>query len=939
MSDRQLHLLSASRLPTSYPLQLAADEVAAWLNGYAALWHPAALVGATQVPQASVSYDHDFPKPGYVYCTPRGPHLFQPDDWRTRVELAQAFVFDAMANRAETVANLLSVLREQEVPPPLLDAPAEMIRAFRGLGFGYLIVDNLYEAADHQRLLDAAAFWADVTAAVDCAAQGQPNYRDHLKTAAEKLLLAREQLLSQRLYWIEWVQLDRKHLAAPWPQSLALGIPLCVAGSGEDFERLAQEAPERFAELKSRFWPDLPSSVELWCGAYCEREDAVLPAESQWWNLHAARQSVAQLFGVTPEVYARKQSAFHPQLPGWLQHMGYKHALLLSQDSALIPSLRSTAVNWPSPDGKAIDAFCREPLPTHDPLTFFNLVYHMYQAFTSDAAPTVALVHRGEPAFDSYDDLLALGEFAPVLGEFTSLARYFTDATSGDYIGVQPADEFFADYLDDRVTNQKRATPVSGFAQHLRLRRRLDSTGTLAALHRAVTPNPGPDEIPLTQELGEVERAIEVSGVNLPVDSTVDRDQLIPLEAAWAKKLAERLQTRSAEGQPGLLVLNPCGFTRRVTLEVNGFRGAIAVEDPVKAAEFDGDRARLVVEVPPLGFAWVPRAGTASLPRPRMKLAEGLTVRNEFFECDIDATTGGIRSFRDMRSRLTRFGQQLVYNPGSTMVAREISVTNAGAALGEIVSSGELISERDEVLATFRQRFRAWLGRPVLEMRIEWEVKHQPSGYPWHAYYGARFGWRDERAVLFRGVNGANTQTGYTRPVSPEYLEVRLGAERSFLFTGGLPFVQRHGSRMADVILVPEGEQCRSYDLLLGLDREIPMQTALGWVSPAPVVETTKGPPHFGTSGWLAHVDMPSLIVTALQPATPGEGANRAITARMMECAGFGGAAELRFARDPSRATLIDGEGKPLQPLTLVGDAVPLEYSAGETLRVLLEWL
>jgi hypothetical protein len=304
----------------------------------------------------------------------------------------------------------------------------------------------------------------------------------------------------------------------------------------------------------------------------------------------------------------------------------------------------------------------------------------------------------------------------------------------------------------------------------------------------------------------------------------------------------------------------------------------------------------------------------------------------------VDSATGGIRSFRDLRTRQTRFGQQLAFNPGSKMVARDIRVTNSGAALGEIVSTGDIVSEHDSLLATFKQRFRAWLGRPVLELRIELDVKHEPTGYPWHSFYAARFGWRDERAVLFRGVNGANTQTGVTRPVSPDYLEVRLAAERSFLFTGGLPFVQRHGSRMADVILVPEGEQCRSFDLLLATDRDVPMQTAAGWVSPAPVVETEKGPPHFGTSGWLAHVDMPSLIVTSLQPCEPGEGSNRAIAARFVETAGFGGSAELRFARDPARASLVDAAGASLQPLSMSGDAVQLEYSAGETLRAKLEW-
>jgi hypothetical protein len=961
MPDRQSHLLSASRMPTSYPLQLAADEVAAWLNGYAALWHPAALAGATQPPQASVSYDHDSPRPGAIYCTPRGPHLFQPDDWRDRVETVGAVAFDPGPDRAETVANLLTALRDKGESGPLFDAPPEVVRLFLGLGYGYLVLDNLYEAADHERLLDAATFWADVSAAVECAGRGEPEFRDHLKAAAEKLQQAREQLHGQKTHWLDFVHLDPKNLAAAWPASLAAGLPLCVCGSGEVFEQLAEQAPERFAELKAKILPDLPTAVDLCCGAYREREDALLPPESQWWNLKAARDAVRKLFGVGPPVYARKTSAFHPQLPGWLLHLGYRHAVLISRDGALIPTVRSTAVNWPSPDGKTVDAFCREPLPAHDPQTFFNLVYHLYQASNNDAAPTVALAHTGEPAFDSYRDLLALGELAPVFGEWTNLSRYFTDATSGDYIGVQPADEFFNDYLDDRVTNQHRPEPVSGFARHLRLRRRLDSAYTLAALHRAVTPRPGAEEAKLVGELAEVETEIELEGVNgvanpererrggdptqgvAPPEgdatpSLTLRVRLEALESAWAKKLAARLQTRSVDGQPGLLIFNPCGFTRRVALELSGFRGAVAVADPIKAAEFAGDLARLVVEVPPLGFAWVPRAGTAPPPKPRLKLADGLTVRNEFFECDVDAATGGIRSFRDLRTRQTRFGQQLAYNPGSKMVARDITVTNAGAALGEVVAAGDLVDDRDEVLATFRQRFRAWLGRPVLELRVELDVRHEPTGYPWHAFYAARFGWRDERAVLFRGVNGANAQTGVTRPVSPDYLEVRLGAERSFVFTGGLPFVQRHGGRMADVVLVPEGERARTFDLLLATDRDIPMQTAAGWVSPAPVVETEKGPPHFGASGWLAHVDMPSLVVTALRPAEAGEGADRAVAARLVECAGFGGAAELRFARDPSRASLVDGEGVSVQPLTLSGDAVPVEFSAGETLRVKLEW-
>ena len=116
------------------------------------------------------------------------------------------------------------------------------------------------------------------------------------------------------------------------------------------------------------------------------------------------------------------------------------------------------------------------------------------------------------------------------------------------------------------------------------------------------------------------------------------------------------------------------------------------------------------------------------------------------------------------------------------------------------------------------------------------------------------------------------------------------------------------------------------------------MQTATGWVSPTPVVVTEKGPPPVGATGWLGHVDMPSLILTSLRPCDPDEGMNRAAVAQFVECAGFGGSAELRFARDPARASAVDGTGNALHPLTMTGDAVPLDYSAGETLRVKVEW-
>ncbi len=223
-------------------------------------------------------------------------------------------------------------------------------------------------------------------------------------------------------------------------------------------------------------------------------------------------------------------------------------------------------------------------------------------------------------------------------------------------------------------------------------------------------------------------------------------------------------------------------------------------------------------------------------------------------------------------------------------------------------------------------------------MRVEIYPTKSPEGYPWHSYYGARFAWRDERATLLRGSQGSPAISNHTRPVTPEFLELRLGTDRTTIFPGGLPFHQRHGSRMVDVILVPEGEEGKVFDLALGLDREYPAQTALGLCSPASFVHTAKGPPHIGPSGWLFHLDAPNLVLTGLRPTAPPEGASAAVIATLLESSTFGGAAELRCPKNPSRAVTIDAEGNANMELTITGDAIALDVPAGELLRVRVEF-
>ena len=257
----------------------------------------------------------------------------------------------------------------------------------------------------------------------------------------------------------------------------------------------------------------------------------------------------------------------------------------------------------------------------------------------------------------------------------------------GEHPPSLTADEFHADFLTERVSAH-RADPVSAFAVHLRQRRRVDACWTFAGLYRGL--GGGQHPVGALEELRQIEEALE-RNPGSPVAGLED------LERKSAAALAERLQVRAAANQPGTMLLNPCAFARRVVVELAGATRPLPVGGLVKACQLDGGLLRAVVEVPALGFAWIPKEGPPGtqpmVARIRMADAAAKMIRNEFFEVEIDPVTGGLKAIRDHKTRVNRIGQQLVFNPGSRMVAREIKVTWSGPTLGEIVSEGEILGE------------------------------------------------------------------------------------------------------------------------------------------------------------------------------------------------------------------------------------------------------
>jgi hypothetical protein len=951
----ELILLSPYRLPTQSTQMLANDDVAAFLNGYVCLWHPAAVQGADRPPVVASPYDFEQPQPGQIFAVPESPPLLLPDDWDQRVIDSDAVAFRSSSIREATLANFQSAISAYEQRGKADDAAQKLrieqllkksttaLAPFFGLGFGFLQVEGLFEAMEHENLLAVGELWQDVQAAVSALDDPDSNaVRRHLKSAAERLLAAREILYPVTIHLLDLVLADETKNDDWWSPNLNSSLALGLITSSRFLENLRREHPDKLASIRERFQVE---EVDICGGSYTEREEPLLPLESQLWNVLKGTTVAREHLGKDINVFARKRFGFHPQLPLFLNSVGLHRVLALTFDDSTLPSFRSTVTNWPSPDGKQLEAFTRKPFKADDPQTYFHLAYHLCQTIRQDHVATLAILHSGNPTCPWHDDWQELSRLAPVLGQWTTVSRYLGEVMAGEHVAAPPADEFHSDFLSERI-QVNLEHPVSEFALHARQRRQMDTIWTLAALYRGLTGTTASETsgvIDQKSEAGGQATALKHSDLAKLEDDVeigqVDPAQLIGTQETVARALADRLLSKATGETPGYMALNPCSFGRRLALELPASNGAIAVDGPVIAVQQVRDKILAVVEVPPLGFAWFARHDGP--PRPQnasgsgTRLADASHVRNEFFEAEIDPATGGLRGFWDTRTRVSRLGQQLVFNPGSSMRATQVRVESAGPALGEVVSEGTIVGDQEQVLATFRQTFRAWLGRPILEMRIELRPEQPPAGYGWHAYYGARFAWRDERSILLRSVNGVGYVTKHNRPETPDYLELRQGRQSTFLFPGGLPFHQRHSARMLDVILIPEGEKTQTFELALGLDREHPIQTALGLVTPPIVVRVSKGPPHVGASGWLMHLDAPNLLLTTLRPGSEGQDS---ITARMLECSMHGSPAELRCARDPKRAVLVDARGETLLETTVSGDAAQFEAAPGDLIHLRLEF-
>jgi alpha-mannosidase len=140
---------------------------------------------------------------------------------------------------------------------------------------------------------------------------------------------------------------------------------------------------------------------------------------------------------------------------------------------------------------------------------------------------------------------------------------------------------------------------------------------------------------------------------------------------------------------------------------------------------------------------------------------------------------------------------------------------------------------------------------------------------------------------------------------------------------------------MLDTLLVAGFESTRTFSLGVALDLENPAQAAQELITPAFVVQVENGPPSVGPTGWLVQVDSKNVVISQLQ-FVEHTGGDRGwgLAFNLLETGGHAMRCRLRLFRNPSWARQVDFQGDTIIDLAVEDDAVRIDFTPYELVRV-----
>jgi alpha-mannosidase len=969
-----------------FPTEQTDEPAASLLNAFAVAYHPALLAWAGEIPRWRRADDPPLPRRGQLVIIPMVCDGWLPHGWADDARRAGATVVSGLFDRQKMLeAALVAVGTETDDPLPEAagvdalevegnfqrhqstvpgDIDADLVADFLSLGTCWLLIELLTRKMRQFGNIDETRFFQRAQAGAKAAiADDRETAETHLRACFEILLEARE-----RFYPVDCYLLDLC-LALPdvaheklLPDSQQ-NVPWSLMVSTEDLTSICEKTPELKPALTDA-WN--AGRISIVGGEDREAPLPLLPLESALYHFSQGRVEWKQLLGRAPIVWGRRKFGLSALMPQILAKFGFLAALHVVLDDGIYPDAEYTKLRWRGADGTLIDALSRIPLAAEGAASYLRFPARMSESMDHDQVAGLILARWPEIDAPWFEDFRRSQKYAPCLGRFVTLDRFFEQTELPGQLSVYKANEYFSPFLIQHVARREQR-PISRYVEHANQRRRFDAASWYHATARALLTKPVDQQL-----FHSIEKRLEAD--RLVRDSVLD-DELAELEQTGLSELSRIIMHSSKSGR-GFLVMNSLSFTRRVVVALPGVTSPPVISGAVKAVEFDAahpERTACVVEIPGSGFAWFPAAsGEAVRTVPKQPLAENWLLRNDHFEVAINERTGGIAHVRFHDQRTKRLSQQLSFRfprertisvgaePGDTsksqyaeMKCRGHEIRRSGTACGEIVTTGEIIDQvKGERLASYCQTVRVWRACPTIEIEIELTDVKVPDGDPWNNYFASRFAWNDGTAAVTRSIYHSAQSFSGERFETSDYIEIASENERLTIVPHGLPFHRQTGDRMVDSLLVVAGEDELRFRFTIAVDAPYPLEAAWNALTPVTVVPTETGPPRAGLTGWFFHMDSRNIQATRILdprqtdvvpsplehcehftvPNGPG------FMVRLLETEGRAKQVKLRCFRVPTFACKRDFKGDTISELLLEGDAVVIEMTAYEVADIELRF-
>jgi alpha-mannosidase len=942
------------------PPRQVSDELAqaVWC-AVSSLWHPALLSSAVELPRIEPIESPSPPGQREIRVVAGGLWDQLPSGYRTQAEDSRSVLLESGTDRAQLIAEIRARVGAGDVAD-LVESEGMVNAAHDFLAFGTVrwMLRDLTIAMGHSDSIDYESLVRELLAGAHEWRIGDwSSAINRLRSAFENLTQARERYYPVDAYLIDLCLIDAAMkegvLAGPLERPIAISFLL----SAQAIENQAMHDPQRVAALRQAIndgWADVAG------GTYAEAEDLLLPLESILWQFRRGGEVYRlHLDDRSVETYARRRFGLHTRVPQIAKRFGFRYALHMGFDAGKFPIPAETKRLWESPDGGSLESLLRPPIAADRPAQGWLLPWRIAATMRNDHVGAIPLVHWPQPVAPWFLDLRRSGSYSPVLGRWTTLNDFF-HLTDRPYESLRPEPDLYqTPYLAQAVAKGERQ-PIGRLARHHKLRARYDAIRLTESLSRAIalsssggTPDTGTGAGGPTFE--QVESLIETARHDEAATA------LGPLEAAWSESLAKGILANKAKDatktskdhRPGYLLFNPSSVARRAAVILPDAAMDLRPEGSLRVAQFTEDGVCAVVDLPAFSFAWVPKEANPDQP-PMIAgglVARGRQIRNESIEIEIDNATGGMRSLAAVGESTARLGQQLVMTglldaqgkpATSKMRGERFDLDYGGPALVQATSIGSLIDPQQNTrLASFTQRFRLWSGRPVLEIDItlsdleESWLERAAAADPWSMYLACRWAWPDPSSMLRRGIFWSPEITDSERPETPEYFDISTRSQRTAMLFEGLPYHRKNGSRMLDTLLIAGRETTRSFSLGVVLDLENPAHAAQEIITPAPVVPVEDGPPSTGLSGWLAQADSKNVVISRVE-FVEQTGTDRAwgLAFHLLEVGGHATRCRLRLFRSPSWARQVDFQGDTIIDLTVQEDAVLIDFTPYELVRI-----